>query len=266
MMRQETDTVSSMEHEQKVVVVLPAYNAEKTLRRTYEEIPRAFADNVILVDDKSADATIALAPQLGIKTFVHPENRGYGGNQKTCYKEALKLGADIVVMLHPDYQYDPKLIPELIRPIQEGKADLILGSRLKDGRALEGGMPIYKYYSNRFLTTMENMVLGLRASELHTGFRAYSRKFLETIPFEKNSEGFVFDTEIIVQAVAFGFRISEISVPCKYFPEASSISFLRSAIYGSATLLTLLKYIGFKLGIQARIFVPEPPRASSGWA
>lgn len=227
----------------KIVVVMPAYNAAKTLEQTYRDIPAGSVDQVLLVDDASADATVEEARRLGLMTFVHAANRGYGGNQKTCYTQALRLGADIVVMLHPDYQYDPKRIPDIVTPIREGRADLVLGSRLLDGKALEGGMPLYKFISNRFLTTLENLVLGQKLSELHTGYRAYSRKLLETIPFTRNSEGFVFDTEVIVQTVAFGFKIAEIGVPAKYMPEASSIKLAPSIVYGCKTLWTLARYL-----------------------
>lgn len=228
---------------QKVVVVMPAYNAEKTLERTYKEIPKDVVDEVLVVDDDSLDKTVAIAKKLGIKTVVHPKNLGYGGNQKTCYKEALKMGANIVVMIHPDYQYDPSLTKFLVDPIKRNVFDIMLGSRIRSRReALAGGMPIWKYISNRFLTLVENLVLGLSLSEYHTGFRAYSRKVLEKVDFEKFSNDFVFDQEIIIAAAVGGFRIGEIAVPVRYFPEASSINFLRSVRYGILTLLTLIKY------------------------
>ena len=247
----------------KVVVVMPAYNAAKTLKQTYSDIPEGAADEVLLVDDASSDQTIEVAKGLGIRTFAHPANRGYGGNQKTCYTEALRAGADIVVMLHPDYQYDPKRIPDIVTPIREGRADLVLGSRLADGEALAGGMPLYKYIANRFLTTCENLVLGQHLSEMHTGYRAYSRRLLETIPFMENSEDFVFDTEVIVQTAAMGFGIAEISVPAKYMPEASSIRFAASSIYGMKTLWTLVRYVLHKTGLRKDpIFIPH--NASNG--
>ncbi|MEI7904989.1 MAG: glycosyltransferase family 2 protein [Candidatus Firestonebacteria bacterium] len=227
----------------KVVVVMPAYNAAKTLQATYDDIPKGIVDEIILVDDASHDETVKLAGKLGLSVFLHPENRGYGGNQKTCYTEALKEKADIVVMLHPDYQYDPKLIPEIIKPILDGKADLVLASRLLSKTALSGGMPLYKYISNRFLTSVENFVLGQRLSEFHTGYRAYSRKLLEKIPFLDNSENFVFDTEVIVQSVYFKFKIAEIPCPTKYLKDSSSISFKNSVLYGVQTLWTLLRFI-----------------------
>lgn len=245
-----------MKKKPKVVVVLPAYNAAETLVSTYNDIPGDFADEIILVDDASHDQTVTLARKLGLKVFVHPENRGYGANQKTCYRAALEAGADIVVMLHPDYQYDPKLLPAMVAPILEGEVDLVLGSRFLGGNPVEAGMPRYKYLSNRMLTSIQNLVLGQRLSEMHTGYRAYSRKLLETIPFLNNSPGFVFDSEVIVQAVACGYRIAEIGVPAKYMPEASSISFLPSIIYGLNTLLTLVKYVGLQFGISSSLFLP----------
>ncbi len=229
--------------DERVIVVMPAYNAAKTLERTYNDLPGEIVHKIILVDDVSQDETVEIARQLGLDVVVHIQNRGYGGNQKTCYLKALEDGADIVVMLHPDYQYDSTLVPELIRPIQEGKADMVLGSRFLQGGTLAGGMPIYKYISNRFLTTVENIVLGQHLSECHTGFRAYSRRMLETIPFLLNSDDFVFDTEVIAQAVAYGFNIAEIGVPTRYFAEASSVNFRRSVVYGINTLLVMVRYL-----------------------
>lgn len=241
---------------QKVIVVMPAYNAARTLERTYNDIPPGVVDHVILVDDVSQDETVDVARRLGLQVVIHVQNRGYGGNQKTCYLEALREGADIVVMLHPDYQYDSTLIPEMIAPIQAGRCDMVLGSRLlrtpgqTGNPALGGGMPIWKYVSNRFLTICENTVFGQRLSECHTGFRAYSRKLLETIPFLLNSDDFVFDTEVIAQAVAFGFKIEEIAVPTRYFDEASSVNFRRSVVYGLATLDVLRRYLLHTTGVQ----------------
>ncbi len=241
---------------QHVVVVMPAYNAAKTLERTYHDIPHATVDHVILVDDVSQDETVEVARRLGLQVVIHVQNRGYGGNQKTCYLEALKAGADVVVMLHPDYQYDSTRIPQLIAPILAGEYDMMLGSRLLRENAttgnptLQGGMPIWKYLANRFLTISENLVLGQHLSECHTGFRAYSRHLLETIPFLINSDDFVFDTEMIVQTVAFGFRIGEIAVPTRYFDEASSVNFQRSVTYGLATLNVLRRYLMHKSGWQ----------------
>lgn len=236
-------------NKQRVIVVMPAYNAARTLERTYHDIPPGVVDQVILVDDVSQDETVEVAKRLGLQVVIHIQNRGYGGNQKTCYLEALREQADIVVMLHPDYQYDSTRIPELIAPIQTGECDMMLGSRLlrepgQQGRpALQGGMPLWKYVANRFLTISENLVLGQNLSECHTGFRAYSRRLLETVPFLLNSDDFVFDTEMIVQAVAFGFRIGEIAVPTRYFDEASSVNFRRSVTYGLATLGVLRRYL-----------------------
>jgi glycosyltransferase involved in cell wall biosynthesis len=217
---------------------MPAYNAARTLEKTHGDLPKEIVDKVILVDDASQDNTATIARQLGLDVIVHVQNKGYGGNQKTCYIEALNQGADIVVMLHPDNQYDATRIPSMIAPIMEGRADLVLGSRLLDGRSatLQGGMPLWKYVSNRFLTTVENFALGTKLSEAHTGFRAYSRKLLTTIPFLLNSDDFVFDSEVIAQTIAFGFKIAEVPVPTRYFPEASSVNFRRSVIYGLATL------------------------------
>lgn len=229
-------------NKQRVVVVMPAYNAARTLERTYNDLPRDVVDHIILVDDVSRDDTVEIARRLGLKVVIHVQNRGYGGNQKTCYLEALKDGADIVVMLHPDYQYDSRLVPDLIRPIQEGWAGLVLGSRLLNGGARAGGMPLYKFLANRFLTIVENLALGQHLSECHTGFRAYDRRLLETVPFLLNSDNFVFDTEMIAQAVAFGFPIAEIAVPTRYFEEASSVNFRNSVVYGFQTLWVMLRY------------------------
>ena len=233
----------------RVTVVMPAYNAAKTLEKTYQDIPSGVVDKVILVDDVSHDETVEVAQRLGLETVIHVQNRGYGGNQKTCYLEALKDEADIVVMLHPDYQYDSKRVPDLIAPILRGQADMMLGSRFLSGDTLAGGMPVWKYISNRFLTIVENLVLGLKLSEAHTGFRAYRRELLETIPFVLNSDNFVFDTQVIAQAVAFDFRIGEVAVPTRYFEEASSVDFRQSVIYGLATLWTMLRYQLDKWGI-----------------
>lgn len=228
----------------KIVVVMPAYNAEKTLRKTYKDITPNTIDKVILVDDGSHDKTVAVAKKLGIETFVHPQNRGYGGNQKTCYTLALNEGADIVVMIHPDYQYDSSLTGELVNPILYGRFDVMLGSRIRTRReALEGGMPLWKYISNRFLTVLENIVLGQNLSEYHTGFRAFHKRVLKKLPFHKFSDDFVFDQEILIAAVAEGFKIGEIPVPVRYFKEASSINFARSVKYGIEILLRLWLYI-----------------------
>jgi len=234
----------------KVIVVMPAYNAARTLERTYRDLPHEVVDHVILVDDVSRDETVEIAQRLGLKVIVHVQNRGYGGNQKTCYIEALRDGADVVVMLHPDYQYDSRLVPQLIAPIRAGQADLMLGSRLLGGGTLAGGMPRWKFLANRFLTIVENLALGQHLSEFHTGFRAYSRRLLETIPFLLNSDDFVFDTEVIAQTVAFGFRVSEIPVPTRYFAEASSVDFRRSVTYGLGTLAVMARYMLDHWGIR----------------
>jgi glycosyltransferase involved in cell wall biosynthesis len=219
----------------RVVVVMPAYNAARTLERTYADIPHPLIDRIILVDDVSRDETVQIARQLGLDVHIHQQNRGYGGNQKTCYDEALSAGASVVVMLHPDYQYDATRIPALIEPILNGTADMVLGSRLL-GDPLAGGMPGWKYLSNRLLTALENVAFGLKLSEYHTGFRAYSRQLLETIPYHENSDDFVFDQELVSQVVARGFSIAEIPVETRYFAEASSVGFRRSLVYGLATL------------------------------
>jgi glycosyltransferase involved in cell wall biosynthesis len=221
---------------------MPAYNAAKTLEKTYRDIPRDLVEHIILVDDHSADATVAIARRLGLEVFVHAQNLGYGGNQKTCYRHALEHEPDIVIMIHPDYQYDATRIPEMIAPIARGDCDIVFGSRILNHGALKGGMPVYKYLANRVLTFLENRALGLRLSEYHTGLRAYRSEVLRSLRLELNSDDFVFDTEITVQAVALGYRIHEIPVETRYFPEASSINFRRSVEYGVSTLLTLGKY------------------------
>jgi glycosyltransferase involved in cell wall biosynthesis len=241
----------------KVIVTMPAYNAAKTLIKTFEDIPKGLVSEIILVDDCSKDETVAIGTNLNIKIVRHPHNVGYGGNQKTCYLEALRDGADIIIMLHPDYQYDPRKIPEMIAPLADGSADIVLGSRFLGGGALRGGMPLYKFLSNRFLTTCQNMVLGTHLSEFHTGYRAYSRKFLETVPFLRNSISFVFDAEILCQAIYFKFRIKEIPVETRYFPEASSIDLWNSIKYGFGVLGSLAKYLQAKSGIAVNeIFMP----------
>lgn len=228
----------------KVIVVMPAYNAEKTLRKTYKDITPGVVDKVILVDDGSHDKTVEKAKKMGIETFVHPQNRGYGGNQKTCYTMALSEGADVVVMIHPDYQYDATLTGEMVKPIIDGRFDIMFGSRIRTRKeALDGGMPPYKYFFNRFLTIIENIVLGQNLSEYHTGFRAFDKKVLKKVPFHKFSDDFVFDQDIVISSVREDFRIGEIPVPVRYFPEASSINFRRSAKYGIEIFVGLLKYI-----------------------
>jgi glycosyltransferase involved in cell wall biosynthesis len=233
-----------------VVVIMPAYNAAQTLEITYDSIPMAAVDKVILTDDVSQDETVEIARKLGLKTLIHVQNRGYGGNQKTSYLEALKDGAQIVVMLHPDNQYDATRIPALIEPIQKGEYDMMIGSRFLGKDTLEGGMPFYKYIGNRFLTWLENLVLGQNLSEYHSGFRAYSRKVLTTIPFVLNSNDFVFDSEVLAQATAFNFKIGEVAVPTRYFPEASSVNFKRSVVYGLTTVWTMWKYLFYKSGLS----------------
>jgi len=231
-----------MIQQQRVVLVMPSYNAEKTLEKTFREIDQSIVDEVILVDDSSDDATAALARTLGIKTIVHDRNKGYGANQKTCYNAALAAGADIIIMLHADYQYTPKLVPAMTHLVASGLYDVVLGSRILGLGAIAGGMPRYKYWANRALTFVENILTGQKLSEYHTGYRAYSRKVLETIPFERNSDDFIFDNEFLVQAHASGFRIGEISCPARYFPEASSINFFRSCIYGLGVLRVAFQY------------------------
>jgi len=234
----------------KLVVVMPAYNAEKTLRQTYDELPHEYVDAVILVDDASRDNTAAIAHELGIRTIIHGENRGYGANQKTCYREALEQGADIVVMIHPDYQYSPRLATAMSSMIASGHYDVVLGSRILGGGSLKGGMPLYKYIANRFLTLIENLALGVKLSEYHTGYRAFSRTVLEALPLNENSDDFVFDNEMLAQAVYFGFRLGEISCPTRYFEDASSINFRRSVTYGFGVLATSAKYLLQKWGVK----------------
>ncbi|GAB7027031.1 glycosyltransferase family 2 protein [Geotalea toluenoxydans] len=239
----------------KIAVVLPAYNAAKTLEITYREIPFECVDEVVLVDDASRDDTADVARRLGIRTIVHQNNRGYGGNQKTCYRAALDLGADIVIMLHPDYQYTPKLVTAMAAMIAYGEFDAVLASRILGIGALKGGMPLYKYVANRFLTFFENVMLGHKLSEYHTGYRAFSREVLERLPLHANSEDFVFDNQMLAQIVWFGYRIGEVSCPTKYFEEASSINFRRSVIYGLGVLKTSLQFRLAKAGLcKGRIF------------
>jgi glycosyltransferase involved in cell wall biosynthesis len=233
----------------RVVVVMPAYNAAKTLERTYRDIPHSIVDKIILVDDVSEDDTVAIARQLGLDVIIHRQNLGYGGNQKTCYDAALAAGAEAVVMLHPDYQYDATRIPALVQPILDGEKDLMLGSRFL-GDPLAGGMPRWKYVSNRFLTILENLAFGLHISEYHTGFRAYSRNLLESIPYRLNSDDFVFDQELVAQAVACHMRVGEIAVPTRYFEEASSVNFRRSVVYGLATLKVILRFMLHRLRVR----------------
>jgi glycosyltransferase involved in cell wall biosynthesis len=233
----------------KVVVVMPAYNAARTLHLTYADLPRDLVDLVIVVDDGSSDETARIARELGLELFIHDRNYGYGANQKTCYREALRAGADIVVMVHPDYQYDPTLLPEIIRPIEEGKADVVLGSRLMGIHPIRQGMPWWKYYSNRFLTTLENLAFGLRLSEYHTGYRAFRRQVLESVNLQMDSDKFIFDQEILAQIVNLKMRITEVPVPTRYFAQASSASLFQSCVYGVSILWLLVRYLLDRGGI-----------------
>jgi len=231
-----------MNRTKKVIVVMPAYNAEKTLERTLADIPKEWVDDIILVDDFSKDGTVALARKLGLHVLVHDRNKGYGGNQKTCYREALKLGGEIMIMVHPDHQYDPRVIPQLVVPILNGECDAVFGSRMLGGRPLEGGMPKWKYLANIYLTAVENAAFYMYLTEYHSGLRAYSRRYLKTVNFLANSDDFVFDSEIIAQGVSHGMRIKEIPIETRYFEEASRIGFLRSCVYGLSILKTILKF------------------------
>ena len=237
---------------------MPAYNAAETLEKTYRDIPKKIIHEVLVVDDDSTDATVRIARKLKLPTFVHPKNLGYGGNQKTCYKKALERRGDIIVMIHPDYQYDATLTADLVKPILDNRYDIMLGSRIRSRReALSGGMPLYKYFSNRLLTLIENLVLGLNLSEYHTGFRAYKREVLQTLPLSDFSDDFVFDAQILISAHRAGFRIGEIPVPVRYFPEASSINFSRSLVYGLMIIYTLILYIFDIFGFPSPIFHNE---------
>ena len=229
-----------MFHGKKVAVVMPAYNAARTLEQTYREIPLDLVDEVIVTDDASGDETVEVARRLGLRTLVHATNRGYGANQKTCYTEALRLGADVIIMLHPDYQYTPKLLPAMIGLITDGPFDVVLGSRVLGGDALAGGMPLYKYIANRLLTVIQNILTGAKLSEYHTGYRAFSREVLATLPLLENSDDFVFDNQMLAQILLAGFKIGEVSCPTAYFKEASSINFQRSVRYGFGVLRTSL--------------------------
>ncbi len=247
----------------KVIVIMPAYNAEQTLRVTLADVPADLVDHTILVDDASADGTARLSRELGIETIVHPANRGYGANQKTCYRAALERGAHIVAMLHPDYQYTPRLLRAMCSMVAEADYDLVLGSRILVGSALKGGMPLYKYFSNRLLTLFENLCLGCKLSEYHTGYRVFSRRVLEEIDFEKFSDDFVFDNEMLAEAILRGYRIGEVSCPARYFAEASSISFSRSCRYGLGVIAVSLRGLRRRLSGQAAPgTAPEPPSGS----
>ena len=247
--------------DEKVIIVLPAYNAESTLANTVKDIPLGFVDEVILVDDASTDGTVRIAKKLGLTVIYHERNMGYGANQKTCYQLALKRGADIIIMIHPDYQHDSQMAPLFAEIISRGLGDVVLGSRVRTRReCLDSGMPIYKYLCNRALTVLENIVTGQNLSEWHTGYRAYSRRVLETIPYEDNSNDFVFDSQILMQAAYFGFKIEDLPVPCRYMPEASSINFARSVVYGIGTIKVLAQYVLQKTRLMKfRIFESKTP-------
>jgi glycosyltransferase involved in cell wall biosynthesis len=248
-----------MLHGKKVVAVLPAFRAEKTLERTVREIPPDVVDEIVLVDDASSDNTVELSSRLGLRTFTHETNLGYGANQKTCYLEALKLDADIIIMLHPDYQYDPRLVTAMSAMVASGIFDVVLGSRILGSTALRGGMPLYKYVANRILTLFQNLMLSAKLSEYHTGYRAFSRRVLDTLPLLANSDDFLFDNQMLTQAIAFGFPIGEISCPTKYFPEASSINFRRSVVYGIGVLATSVLYRLWRWRlVKTRLFSERP--------
>ena len=245
----------------RIFVVMPAYNAARTLRQTCAELPRNIVDEVLLVDDSSSDSTVQLARQLGLTTFAHDQNLGYGRNQKTCYREALRRGADIVVMLHPDYQYSPRLVTAMASLVAYGEYDVVLGSRILGRGALAGGMPLYKYISNRLLTLFQNLLLSFKLSEYHTGYRAFSREVLQALPLDENSDDFVFDNEMLTQAIYLRYRLGEVSCPTKYFPEASSINFSRSVRYGLGVVATSLKFRLQKMGLgRFRILNPRGRR------
>ncbi|MGO8878322.1 MAG: glycosyltransferase family 2 protein [Desulfomonilaceae bacterium] len=250
----------------KIIVVLPAYNAEKTLERTVSELDKQVVDEILLVDDYSRDRTVNLARSMGIRSFLHDRNYGYGRNQKTCYAEALKSGADVIVMLHPDYQYSPRLVPAMAAMIVSEEYDVVMGSRILGGKARKSGMPLYKYISNRALTFVENLLLGSKLSEFHTGYRAFSKRVLESLPMHQNSDDFMFDNEMLAQAIFFDFNVGEISCPTRYFHEASSINFRRSVIYGFGVLWTATRFKLQKLGIgNFRIFDGSSSRPQRGY-
>jgi glycosyltransferase involved in cell wall biosynthesis len=242
----------------KIVVVMPAYNAEKTLERTLDDIDRSWVDEIILVDDGSRDGTVDLARRLGLNVFVHEKNTGYGGNQKTCYTRAMQIGAEIMVMVHPDHQYDPRVIPQLVQPLLDGTCDAVFGSRMLGGRPLEGGMPKWKYLANIFLTAIENAAFYMYLTEYHSGLRAYSRRYLERINFMANSDDFVFDSEIIAQGVLHGMSIREIPIETRYFSEASQIGLWRSIVYGFSILKTLVKFKMHKKGLKRFAMFSDP--------
>jgi glycosyltransferase involved in cell wall biosynthesis len=251
-------------HGKRMVVVMPAYNAAATVERTVRDIPAGFADDIVLVDDASRDATVEVAERLGLRVLRHPSNRGYGGNQKTCYREALRLGADVVVMLHPDYQYSPKLAVAMASMIATGQYDVVLASRILCGSAIGGGMPIYKYVMNRLLTLVQNLLMGAKVSEYHTGYRAFSADVLRKLPLEENDDDFVFDNQMLAQAFYFGFRTGELSCPTRYEPESSSISLRRSIKYGFGVLGTTLQYRLQRWGLaRYPIFAEDGRRLSA---
>jgi glycosyltransferase involved in cell wall biosynthesis len=248
---------TSPRRDHKIVAVLPAYNAEKTLAATLADVPVGAVDEVVLVDDASTDRTVDVARDMGLTVIQHDRNRGYGANQKTCYRYALDHGADIIVMIHPDYQYDSRIIPHAVGFIELGICDVILGNRIRSRReALAGKMPRYKYFANRALTLFENLALGQNLGDFHSGFRVYRREVLEAIPFERNSDDFVFDTQLLVQAVHYGFRLGDVPVPVRYFSEASSINFRRSLKYGLATVGTVSRWYLHRCGLKSRLFRP----------
>ncbi len=253
-----------MLNQKRIAVVLPAYNAEKTLEATVRELPE-MVDMCLLVDDHSSDRTVEIAKQLGLQYFVHDQNYGYGRNQQTCYREALAAGADVVIMVHPDYQYTPLLVTAMASMVAYGVYDVVLGSRIIGGQALHGGMPIWKYFANRLLTAFENLFLRIKLSEYHTGYRAFSRDVLTRLPLLENSDDFVFDNQMLAQCAYFGFRIGEVSCPTKYFEEASSINFRRSVTYGAGVILTSVQFALNKMGLMRfRIFSEKGRRLAPG--
>lgn len=253
-----------MINNKKVVVIMPAYNAEKTLKQTYDEIYHDFVDEVILVDDNSSDNTKIVSKELNITTIVHSENKGYGANQKSCYKAALKAGADIVVMLHPDYQYTPKLIPAMVSMMAFEEYDAVMASRMLGNSSLKGGMPFYKFLANKFLTAFENLFLGEKLSEYHTGFRGFTKEVLEKLPLADCDDDFIFDNEILALLFFNGYKIGELSCPTKYFKEASSINFMRSCKYGLGVLLVSIQYRLAKMGLKSKIFKDKAQKLDLG--